>query len=99
MLWCSQDLISKALAQAGSLDAGNKKTLFEDILKKPDAASATELNTLVSSLAASETDPGNLQVVQDLVNTNKDPVDQLNADKSKAILKALLAKFPDHATL
>ncbi len=93
------NLINKAIAQAGSLDPSNKKTLFENILKRPDAASASELETVTTSIAAAETDPGNMEVVQNLINTNLDPVDKLNADKSKAILKALLAKFPNSDTL
>jgi hypothetical protein len=92
-------LVTKALAQAGNLDASNRKDLYNEVLKNPNNASASELSTIVSALASGETDPANMEIVQHLTNANKDNVDKLDADRTKAIFKALLTKFPGHSTL
>lgn len=89
-------LVSNAMAQSGGLSDEKKKTLFETILKSPASASASELETIIAFQCQGVQDPAGVPIVKSLTDNNLTPIKQLDAVRTKAIFKALIAVYGNH---
>lgn len=89
-------LVSNAMAQSGGLSDEKKTILFKTILKNPASASASELETIIAFQCQGVTDPANVPIVKSLTDNNSTSIKQLDAAKTKAVFKALIAVYGSH---
>ncbi|WP_240163812.1 eCIS core domain-containing protein [Spirosoma taeanense] len=85
--------VGQAMAQSSGLSDEKKKLLFETVLKTPSAASATDLETIVTAQCTGVADPASVPIVQTLTDGNKSPLKSLDAARTKAILNVLIKQY------
>lgn len=85
--------VSQAVGQASGLSDANRKSLFENILKKPSAVSAAELETIVKDQCAGVADPASVPIVLTLTDGNASPLKSLDAARTKAVFKILIQQY------
>jgi len=91
--------VSKAIAQSGYLSPDNRKSLYGTILKNPDSASASELETIVKFQCNGVANPADVPIIQTFTDGNASPLKKLPADKTQAIIGVLATKYGTHDVL
>jgi len=94
------DLLPAAMSRAGDLESGNKKDLFEAILKSPKSATVNNIERIVSFFCASAKDPADCLVIQTLTDGNDHPIkSSLGVAESKGMVKVLINNYANSSEL
>jgi len=88
------DLLPPAMSRAGDLDSANRKSLFEEILKSPKSATASDIERIVSFFCASAKAAADCAIIQTLTDGNDHPIkSSLDVAQSKGMVKILINNY------
>jgi hypothetical protein len=88
------DLLAPAMSRSGELESGNRKDLYEEILKAPKSATVSDIERITSFFCSSVKTAADCFIIQTLTDGNDHPIkSSLDVAQTKGMVKVLINNY------